>query len=967
MNFLNYMDVAIGIALVMVLVSPAVTAITQVWMWIRNRRSVFLLQMLHRLILQLDASPAALLEATNAGAPLPGIRLDPVGQTDGAGQLWLPDGIPHAHVKNGALPLTLRDGAGNPVMAASVSLRLVPQRSRESLWVSSAPAQAGVAVVSYRCPGYAVHASTDARIRIVNPAGPVTTRAVEWSVDGQLKQRVSFVPGNIVCITCPTAPIVSAAYEVTFTLLDGTGALVSGEVVDVEFLRNERFDRVASAATIVGTVNLPAPSRLASQLALRFAEAVAAHPIIARTPLPAPLTRVPPFRNRQAEVIEREELIRILLELGAGEGAGAERLTAAERGLLLALLTANGIPTPGKTLVEIRAEALQLEKDAPDLATHVRHSRAIAKAAPSDLVGKINHWFDSAVLRATQQYAAEARAVTVAAALLVSLALQFDTLSLLRRLSTNDELRTALIGEARTEQERLDKLTMAGAASPAAAPPAIGNGQTPTRAGAVAPTDRATATSAVPAAGASANENDLVLARSKRDEIERNLATLRSPGLSILPEHFVWQALPRARVMRNPLWTSPYPSSLAMVTGGSTYLIPMRWRRDPLVDLRAAIEASDAPVSTAVESFGYDVLLRSDRPLALSLTDANQQELAVPLLEVAQAILEANYTAWPDSFEYTHRPMCLLVDNSAVPLALTVNATGLFDGLARAIVNERVGVSVGCYGEDRRPLSCSYTPGAPAGDPRRFLVLTATEPHIRDIRLLWNPEDPFSNVLNDTARTARAWRVSAASLKDATNNEMHLTAAYFSTPPGAPRSLQTPAVDFKIKVAPSDADSSKLQDSTVATTFASTLVQDFDNAWKAAAATWTDRRAPSRPEAAETSEQQRRLGLQAFAYAAEDLVISSRRGGPIELRYSAARPETNILNTTVERRSAAWGLLNPATALGILLSWLLLSLGAPFWYDALKNLLKLRPSAAALEERNRAERAANTTAAKRAA
>lgn len=42
--------------------------------------------------------------------------------------------------------------------------------------------------------------------------------------------------------------------------------------------------------------------------------------------------------------------------------------------------------------------------------------------------------------------------------------------------------------------------------------------------------------------------------------------------------------------------------------------------------------------------------------------------------------------------------------------------------------------------------------------------------------------------------------------------------------------------------------------------------------------------------------------------------------------------------------------------MGILLSWILLSLGSPFWYDLLKNLLQLRPLLAKQEEKERAER-----------
>jgi hypothetical protein len=44
---------------------------------------------------------------------------------------------------------------------------------------------------------------------------------------------------------------------------------------------------------------------------------------------------------------------------------------------------------------------------------------------------------------------------------------------------------------------------------------------------------------------------------------------------------------------------------------------------------------------------------------------------------------------------------------------------------------------------------------------------------------------------------------------------------------------------------------------------------------------------------------------------------------------------------------------------GVLLSVALMSLGAPFWFDMLKNLLKLRPAVAAKEEQERQDRASN--------
>jgi hypothetical protein len=55
------------------------------------------------------------------------------------------------------------------------------------------------------------------------------------------------------------------------------------------------------------------------------------------------------------------------------------------------------------------------------------------------------------------------------------------------------------------------------------------------------------------------------------------------------------------------------------------------------------------------------------------------------------------------------------------------------------------------------------------------------------------------------------------------------------------------------------------------------------------------------------------------------------------------------------------------TWVGILLAAALMSLGAPFWFDILKNLLNLRPALAQREEKERNERATTQTAAAQAA
>ena len=46
---------------------------------------------------------------------------------------------------------------------------------------------------------------------------------------------------------------------------------------------------------------------------------------------------------------------------------------------------------------------------------------------------------------------------------------------------------------------------------------------------------------------------------------------------------------------------------------------------------------------------------------------------------------------------------------------------------------------------------------------------------------------------------------------------------------------------------------------------------------------------------------------------------------------------------------------------GLLLSWVLVSLGAPFWYDVLKNVMGLRSSLAQKDDKDREDRRAQQT------
>jgi hypothetical protein len=94
----------------------------------------------------------------------------------------------------------------------------------------------------------------------------------------------------------------------------------------------------------------------------------------------------------------------------------------------------------------------------------------------------------------------------------------------------------------------------------------------------------------------------------------------------------------------------------------------------------------------------------------------------------------------------------------------------------------------------------------------------------------------------------------------------------------------------------------------------------------------------------------------ARVHQADALLLTSSRLGPIELRSQVGLAETNILNPETEKPLELGAILLRQSTFGVIVSWALLSLGAPFWYDMLKTLLKLRPAPAIAEEAQRKDR-----------
>jgi hypothetical protein len=151
-------------------------------------------------------------------------------------------------------------------------------------------------------------------------------------------------------------------------------------------------------------------------------------------------------KRRLGNVVHREEFTKLLLGLAAGDGT--QKLEASAREALTTALANNGITNPADTLKNIRTVALQLERSQPALSNTVRQNAAILQEAGSDLVAKINGWFDQTMDRTSQRFTASTRAITFVAAAFVAVGLQVNTPALVNRLAVDDELRSRFVSAA---------------------------------------------------------------------------------------------------------------------------------------------------------------------------------------------------------------------------------------------------------------------------------------------------------------------------------------------------------------------------------------------------------------------------------------------------------------------------------------------------------------------------------------
>lgn len=820
MDILKYLDVLIGLAVVMILLSPLVSAITQLWIWLSNMRAGRLQVALEQLILQLNGSPYEQFETVviSGLAPHAAVTLGGVTATaNAAGAVAFHDNIPEL-LKEGNGSLTFVP----PLVPGMIATCLA--RGPVGDWEITSPATGagGLATVKYAFPGPAQFASQRAVATLPTDTS-LSAKIASGPLNGTLLVVTAGPPTAIAYP--PNARPVPASHEVELTLTNAAGPVV-GLPVTLRFERNISFDRPAP---------LPAAMPLDKVVAEKIARAVLLHPMVAQ---PSFLL-VKWKRRMRGEVIEREELIRILLEFAAGEGSGGAELEANARAALRRALADNGMTDPARALAGIRDAAQQLERNQPDAAAHTRLTAAIIEAAPSAFVGKINNWFDQAMNRTIAEYKFRAQTVTVIAAAVVALAVQMDSLDLLKKLATDDKLRNSLVEQGKEQQRRIEALV---AKSPAKDQNKDQNKDL--------------------------IQDEIQLAKVRREEIETNLTKLRDPSLAILPDHFIWQPLPQAHLVRDSAWVRPSGKRLELVVGAGTYAIEPRWTHDPLADIRDAIVGSGAPVTTRIEQ-PHEVVIRA----------ANIDHIQVKvdgsdrLIRVAQAALTGRAPKENDQ-------LYLIAGYARYPIKAGKNGE-----IKTAIEEARAGLSVDDTGK----------------------VLTATNRETRLIELRTSAGDPGTNILSKPTATGR---LETASLPDAKQCALSVG--------GSERFIGCDVTS---------------------------VVNEL-----------------------------RSRGVDAEARDHFVLVLISRRNPPLQLRSDPGRPESNILSGLESNCSGRllpplpyvpdvcfdWSMLQQSW-LGLLVTWMLLSLGAPFWYDALKDMLKLRSTLASKEEAARNDRQTDTS------
>jgi len=181
---------------------------------------------------------------------------------------------------------------------------------------------------------------------------------------------------------------------------------------------------------------------LSETIGKTIATRILRHPLVSGSS--TPFTAAPRLGN----VVHREEFTKLLIAIAAGQTA--DPMEEQARKALAEALSNNGVTNPEATLKGIRTFSLELERSSPELSNMARQNVAILLGAKSDLIAKINTWFDQTMDRTSQRFTASTRAITFAGAFIVAFGLQVDTPSIANRLAADDALRAEFVREANT-------------------------------------------------------------------------------------------------------------------------------------------------------------------------------------------------------------------------------------------------------------------------------------------------------------------------------------------------------------------------------------------------------------------------------------------------------------------------------------------------------------------------------------
>ena len=403
----------------------------------------------------------------------------------------------------------------------------------------------------------------------------------------------------------------------------GVVALLASTIVAsaTQLLLSSTFGRSRNLRDGVEDLISQIDPQLLKRHARYIAERVLRHPLVARNnTLPGILAwrircyfrakrkwALPLPDLNPSDTIQREEIILILLEWAAEDGAlyqqdtelvekwRAEETRLSEvRKTLQKALWKRGVGDSEGVAQAIRLRIMQNEMANPGQPAQLWRTQAVVAAAPSDFVARVHSWYDNAIARIKQAYALEAKVVASIIAAIVVFIVQIDALSLLRQLASDDKSRTSLISEAQIQTSNIENAQKAQAASKQAA--------------AAAKTNDATAAATQSFDKATKAEDD---ASQQRNEIAARLSELRDPSKNIVPAFFVWQEVAQARICTEPLGPKPVTVQGMVVVGLTIHKFNAQLNSGSGIDeLGTAIRTSGAPLSVFDDGGASESCLR---------------------------------------------------------------------------------------------------------------------------------------------------------------------------------------------------------------------------------------------------------------------------------------------------------------------------------------------------------------------